>query len=66
LKSLRNFSIPFTGLKLGKHQFEYIINDAFFDEFEYSLVKKADLNLPGRAGKTGDYDHPEFSNYRYN
>lgn len=44
LKSLRNFSIPFTGLKLGKHQFEYIINDAFFDEFEYSLVKKADLN----------------------
>jgi len=43
LKSLRNYSIPFTGLKLGKHQFEYIINDAFFEEFEYSLVKKADL-----------------------
>ena len=44
LKSLRNYSIPFTGLKLGKHQFEFIVNDAFFDEFEYSLVKKADLN----------------------
>ena len=43
LKSLRNYSIPFTGLKLGKHQFEYDINDAFFNEFEYSLVKKADL-----------------------
>jgi len=43
LKSLRDYSIPFTGLKLGKHQFEYIINDAFFDEFEYSLVKKANL-----------------------
>jgi len=43
LKSLRNYSIPFTGLKLGKHQFEYIITDAFFDEFEYSLVKKANL-----------------------
>jgi uncharacterized protein len=44
LKPLRNYSIPYIGLKLGKHQFEYIIDDSFFDEFEYSLVKKADLN----------------------
>jgi uncharacterized metal-binding protein YceD (DUF177 family) len=43
LKSLKNFSIPFTGLALGKHLFEFDITDAFFDEFEYSLVKKADL-----------------------
>jgi len=43
LKSLRNYSIPFTGLALGKHYFEYDITDAFFDEFEYSLVKKAYL-----------------------
>lgn len=43
LKSLRTYSIPFTGLKLGKHQFDYVIDNAFFDEFEYSLVKKADL-----------------------
>jgi uncharacterized protein len=43
LKSLRIYSIPFTGLKLGKHQFEFDIDDSFFDEFEYSLVKRADL-----------------------
>ncbi|MDB5030743.1 DUF177 domain-containing protein [Mucilaginibacter sp.] len=43
MKSLRNYSIPFTGLPLGKHHFDFDINDAFFDEFEYSLVKKADL-----------------------
>jgi uncharacterized metal-binding protein YceD (DUF177 family) len=43
LKSLRIYSIPFTGLKLGKHEFEFIVDDSFFDEFEYSLVKKADL-----------------------
>ena len=43
LKSLKNYSIPFTGLALGKHLFEFDITDAFFDEFEYSLVKKADL-----------------------
>ena len=43
MKSLKNYSIPFTGLALGKHLFEFDITDAFFDEFEYSLVKKADL-----------------------
>ena len=43
LKSLRNYSIPYTGLALGRHTFEYDIKDAFFDEYEYSLVKKADL-----------------------
>ena len=43
LKSLRTYSIPFTGLKPGKHDFEFVITNAFFDEFEYSLVKKADL-----------------------
>lgn len=43
LKSLRTYAIPFTGLKLGKHEFDYVITDAFFDDFEYSLVKKASL-----------------------
>ncbi len=43
MKSLRDYSIPFTGLKLGKHSFEFVVTDAFFNEFEYSLVKKADL-----------------------
>jgi uncharacterized protein len=43
LKSLRNYSIPFTGLALGKHNFEFDITDSFFDEFDYSLVKKANL-----------------------
>ncbi len=43
LKSLRDYSVPFTGLKLGKHQFTYVITDSFFNEFEYSLVKKANL-----------------------
>jgi uncharacterized protein len=43
LKSLRNYSIPFTGLALGKHHFEFDVKDDFFKEFEYSLVKKADL-----------------------
>lgn len=43
LKSLKTYSIPFTGLKPGKHHFDYVVTNEFFDQFEYSLVKKADL-----------------------
>jgi len=43
LKSLKTYAIPFTGLKLGKHQFDFDINDEFFKQFEYSLVKKGTL-----------------------
>lgn len=49
MKALKQFSIPFTGLKLGKHQFDFEIDKSFFDAFEYSLVKdgalKATLEL---------------------
>ncbi|RZK39409.1 MAG: DUF177 domain-containing protein [Pedobacter sp.] len=43
MKALKQFSIPFTGLKLGKHQFEFEIDKSFFDEFEYSLIKDGAL-----------------------
>ena len=43
LKPLKQFSIPFTGLKIGKHLFDFEIDDSFFDAFEYSLVKKGKL-----------------------
>lgn len=43
LKPLKQFSIPFTGLKIGKHQFDFDIDNSFFDAFEYSLVKKGAL-----------------------
>ena len=34
MKQLNEFLIPFIGLKLGKHQFEYQINKTFFDDFD--------------------------------
>ena len=43
MKALKQFSIPFTGLKLGKHQFDFEIDKSFFDAFEYSLVKDGAL-----------------------
>lgn len=35
LKQLKEFTIPFVGLKIGKHNFEYEIEQAFFEYFEY-------------------------------
>ncbi len=32
---MKEFKIPFIGLKEGKHNFEFEINKAFFDFFEY-------------------------------
>lgn len=41
---LKDFNIPFTGLKEGKHQFEYQIDNSFFtlfdfDEFNETAIK---------------------------
>ncbi len=43
MKSLQQYRIPFSGLKAGKHQFDFEIDEAFFNEFEYSLVKRGSL-----------------------
>ena len=45
MKALKQFSIPFTGLKLGKHQFDFDIDKSFFDAYEYSLVKDGALKV---------------------
>jgi len=43
LKSLQEYRIPFKGLKTGKHNFRFEVGEAFFNEFEYSLVKSGKL-----------------------
>lgn len=45
MKSLKQYSVPFSGLKLGKHQFNFDVDGRFFDEFEYSLVKSGELKV---------------------
>lgn len=45
MKQLNEFSIPFIGLKLGKHQFEYQINKAFFDHFEYDEFEDSNIKV---------------------
>ena len=45
MKKLNEYLIPFVGLKLGKHQFEYQINKTFFDYFEYDDFESADIKV---------------------
>jgi len=35
MKPFKEFTIPFVGLKLGKHHFDYQIDKSFFEHFEY-------------------------------
>lgn len=45
MKKLNEFLIPFIGLKLGKHQFEYQIDKTFFDHFEYDEYEAVDIKV---------------------
>ena len=41
----KQFIIPFGGLSVGKHVYEFEIRDLFFDQFEYSEIEKSDVIL---------------------
>jgi len=43
--SEKDFLIQFTGLKLGEHQFEYHIENDFFDIFNYSEFNSANIKV---------------------
>ncbi|MDW5289547.1 DUF177 domain-containing protein [Formosa sp. PL04] len=45
MKPLKEFTIQFIGLKLGKHQFEYQIGQEFFKHFEYEDFNSADIHV---------------------
>ncbi len=45
MKVTNEFLIPFIGLKLGKHQFEYQVSKAFFDDFDYDEFENADIKV---------------------
>ena len=42
---LSQYTLPFSGLSEGKHQFDFTVDDRFFAEFETSEVKKGELEI---------------------
>ncbi len=45
MKVTNEFLIPFIGLKLGKHQFDFNINKTFFEDFDYHEFENCDIKV---------------------
>lgn len=45
MRKLKEFTIPFVGLKQGKHQFEYDIDNKFFEHFDYDEFNSANIRV---------------------
>jgi len=45
MKKHKEFVIPFSGLKQGKHEFDFKIDNTFFESFEYNEFNSADIAL---------------------
>jgi uncharacterized protein len=52
---LRKYTIHFSGLKQGKHSFEFKIDKGFFEDFENSEILDAEIGI--------DVDFEKHSNY---
>lgn len=44
MDAIKEFTIPFVGLKEGKHQFKFTIDNTFFAHFEFNDFDRATLN----------------------
>jgi uncharacterized metal-binding protein YceD (DUF177 family) len=45
MSKTKEYLIPFVGLKLGKHHFEYQISNAFFEIFDYDEFQNSDIKV---------------------
>ncbi len=45
MRKLKEFTIPFVGLKQGKHQFEYELDNEFFEHFDYDEFNSASIKV---------------------
>ncbi|TDE00115.1 YceD family protein [Flavobacterium sandaracinum] len=45
MKNTKEYLIPFIGLKLGKHHFEYQISNAFFEIFDYTEYQDSNIKV---------------------
>jgi uncharacterized metal-binding protein YceD (DUF177 family) len=45
MRELKNYNIQFVGLKEGKHQFDYSIDNKFFEAFKYDEFTSSSINV---------------------
>lgn len=61
MKELRDFEISFIGLKEGKHNFEYHIDNKFFDAFQFDDFDETNINVELAFVKKATMLELEFS-----
>mgnify|MGYP000350828226 CR=1 FL=1 len=43
MEKLNRYKIPFVGLKEGKHEFEFSMNNEFFEQYNYDYIDNVEL-----------------------
>ncbi|MGB1307634.1 MAG: YceD family protein [Oceanihabitans sp.] len=61
MKALKAFTIPFVGLKEGKHLFEYEINKSFFEHFEYENFNDSNIKVEVELNKKATFLELNFN-----
>ncbi len=41
----REYIVQFVGLNLGQHEFEFLVNDKFFEHLDYSEIKQGKIKI---------------------
>lgn len=57
----KQYRIPFTGLKLGLHQFHFEAGEEFFKSFEGSVLGKSDVHIDVQFDKREQFFVLDFS-----
>jgi uncharacterized metal-binding protein YceD (DUF177 family) len=55
MKKLKEFDIPFVGLKQGKHQFNYHIDNEFFESYDYHEFSEASIKIEVTMDKKSSF-----------
>ena len=45
MSRLQEYKVPFIGLKVGIHEYEFELDSKFFEEFEYSEMDNGEVNV---------------------
>lgn len=61
MKALKDYIIPFIGLKIGTHHFDYKIDNTFFKNFEYDEFNEVNVKIDLKLEKKSTFLELNFS-----
>lgn len=61
MKALKDYIIPYIGLKVGEHHFDYQIDNTFFKNFEYDEFNSVDVKIDLKLDKKTTFLELYFS-----